>query len=196
MPSTPQDHKPSKKKKKGKKRSGDRPLPTQQESPDSKYAPTAWLAGSVGSLHDLVVPATGQRCLVRRPGMEGLMQAGILHNVDTLSKVVADKHLKDGGKQVDVASLSQDTEAIAAVSHVVDRVVSYCVVKPEVYMAPNDKTSREPGVVYTDMIDLVDKFFIFNFVVGGTRDMESFRGGLLEPVGSVESGEGVSMPTQ
>jgi hypothetical protein len=35
--------------------------------------------------------------------------------------------------------------------------------------------AREPDVVYTDYIDMMDQMFIFQFVVGGTRDLETFR---------------------
>jgi hypothetical protein len=49
-------------------------------------------------------------------------------------------------------------------------------------------TNRQPGVIYADMIELIDKVFVFNFVVGGTRDLESFRNGLDELLGGVADG--------
>ena len=49
-----------------------------------------------------------------------------------------------------------------------------------------------PAYAYADMVDVNDKMFLFNFVVGGTRDLETFRGGLDSAVGGVEAGEGVS----
>lgn len=198
MPSTtPQDHKP---KKTTKKRSGPKPetaasqpIP-QQEDPTSKYAPNAWISGGIGGMEDLTVPS-GQTCLVRRPGMEGLMKAGILHNVDSLSQVVNEKHLQrvDGKAtgEINMSSLMEDQDGMDQVMTVVDKVICHCLVKPEVHRTPNDATRRVPGVVYADMIDLVDKMHIFNFVVGGTRDLERFRNGLDALVGSVETGEGV-----
>ena len=51
--------------------------------------------------------------------------------------------------------------------------------------------SYTPGVVYADMVDLVDKMAIFNYAVGGTRDLESFREGLDAAMGGLEVGEGV-----
>lgn len=203
MPSsTPQDHKP---KKTTKKRPGpspetplSQPIP-QQEDPTSKYAPNAWLSGGIGGMEDLTVPS-GQTCLVRRPGMEGLMKAGILHNVDSLSQIVNEKHLMrvEGKKtdEIDMTSLMKDDKGMDEVMLVVDKVICHCVVKPAVQRTPNDVTRRQPGVVYADMIDLVDKMFIFNFVVGGTRDLERFRGGLDALVGGVEAGEGVQQQAQ
>lgn len=170
------------------------PIPTVDPA-DDKYAPNTWLSGGVGSMEDLTVPS-GQVCLVRRPGLEGLIKAGVLRNVDTLSAVVNEKHLKKTKKGaasggVDVDSIMRDPQALETIMHTVDKAVCFCVVKPEIHMAPNDITSRQLGVVYTDMVDIEDKMFIFNFVVGGTRDLESFRGGLDSVVGGVAAGEGV-----
>lgn len=168
----------------------------QQEDPNAKYAPNTWLAGGLGETTDLQVPS-GQMCLVRRPGVEGLMRAGVLRKMDSLSALVSEKHLKKGRKgtkaseQIDISSLMKDTKSLENIMHTVDRVVCHCVVKPEVQMAPNDVTRRKDGVVYSDMIDITDKMFIFNYVVGGTRDLESFRDGLERHLGGLESGEGV-----
>lgn len=170
------------------------PIPT-QDDPTAKYAPDAWLAGGIGGMEDLQVPS-GQLCLVRRPGLEGLIKAGVLQNIDSLSAIVGEKHIKKTGKGkadggVNVNSVMKDPKALETIVYTVDKVVAHCVVKPEVHMAPNDVTLRRPGVVYTDMVDLQDKMFIFNYVVGGTRDLESFRRGLEGTVGSVEDGEDV-----
>lgn len=162
--------------------------------PGDKYAPNAWLASGVGQMEDLTVPS-GQTCLVRRPGLEGLIKAGVLRNVDNLSAIVNERHVKKSKKgaqsSVNVDSILQDPQALESIMHTVDKAVCYCVVKPEIVMAPNDITLREQGVVYTDMIDIEDKMFIFNFVVGGTRDLETFRGGLNDAVGGVDDLPGV-----
>lgn len=178
------------------------PIPT-PEDPTSKYAADAWLSGGIGGMEDLTVPS-GQLCLVRRPGLEGLMKAGVLHNVDSLSQIVNEKHLsrvKGKGSapeqaEINMSSLMDDPEGMAEVTHVIDKIVCHCVVKPEIHMTPNDVTRRQQGVVYADMVDLVDKMFIFNYVVGGTRDLESFRNGLEGAVGGLEAGEDVPVQAQ
>lgn len=198
MPSNakqPQDHKPGKKgtKKASASSAQATPIPV-PEDPNSKYAANAWLSGGIGDMEDLTVPS-GQLCLVRRPGLEGLMKAGVLHNVDSLSQIVNEKHLSQGKKdaqpELNMSSLLKDQKALDEVTHVIDRIICHCVVKPEIHMTPNDVTRRVKGVVYADMVELTDKMFIFNYVVGGTRDLESFRSGLAEAVGGVEAGEDV-----
>lgn len=169
-------------------------IPTEEPEADSKYAADAWVSGGVGGMEDLRVPS-GQLCLVRRPGLEGLIKAGILRNMDSLTALVDQKHVKKAKKgqqaQLDVESVMKDEKALEQILYTVDKVVCHVVVKPEVHPAPNDVTRRKPGVVYTDMVDLQDKMFIFNFAVGGTRDLESFRGGLDAAVGGLEAGQGV-----
>jgi hypothetical protein len=170
------------------------PIPTAPDQAGDKYAADTWLTGGIGGMEDLTVPS-GQVCLVRRPGLEGLIKNGVLRNVDSLSALVNEKHIKKTKKgqasDVNVDSILKDPAALDSIMHTVDKAVCFCVVRPEIHMAPNDITSRVPGVVYTDMVGIEDKMFIFNFVVGGTRDLESFRGGLDGAVGGVAAGEGV-----
>ena len=201
MPSAPQDHKRKTTKKKASSAGiPATPIPVADPDPTGKYAPDAWLSGGIGGMEDLTVPS-GQVCLVRRPGLEGLMKAGVLNRMDSLSGIVSEKHIKrvkgKGSKaagdqeEIDALSLMNDPKAMDEVIEVVDKVVCHVVVKPEVHRTPNDVTLRKPGIVYADMVDIIDKMFIFNFVVGGTRDIATFRGGLDSVVGGLEDLEGV-----
>lgn len=170
------------------------PIPTQDDA-TAKYAPDAWLSGGIGGMEDLTAPS-GQLCLVRRPGLEGLIKAGVLRNIDSLTAIVNEKHIKKTKKgqksgSINVESVMKDPKALEDIMRTVDKVICHCVVKPEVHPTPDDVTRRKPGVVYADMVDITDKMHIFNFVVGGTRDLESFRSGLDSVVGGVEPGEGV-----
>lgn len=160
-----------------------------QHEADDKYAPSTWLSAGQGQLTDLTCPS-GQLCLAKQPGVEGLMKAGVLHNVDSLTGIVNAKFInegKTGAESVNLPALAQDEEALAEILHTVDRVVTHVVVKPRIEMTPGDVTRRKDGVIYADMVDILDKMFIFNFAVGGSRDVEPFRRGLEELVGSLET---------
>lgn len=52
------------------------------------------------------------------------------------------------------------------------------------------------GEIYASQIDLDDKAFIFNFVVGGTRDLEAFRRQQRELMVGVSTGEDLEKPTE
>lgn len=170
------------------------------QPPNDKYAVTTWgSAGGNAGLTDLEVPS-GQLCLVKRPGIEGLLKAGVLRDLDTLTSLVNEKVIKKTAKgqpsaqpEVDLQLILANPEKLDAIMHTVDRTVCECVVKPPIMMTPNDSTRRKGGVVYADMVDLTDKMFIFQFVVGGSQDLERFRNQLegamgdLGPVQAVES---------
>jgi hypothetical protein len=157
-------------------------VPTAATAPangDDKYAPQAW--GSTSVYEDLRVPS-GQLCLARRPGLEGLMKAGIVSNFDLLTKIIGDQseRIKTGKEpKTDAevtAEIMEDPERMAEMMRVINKIIMHVVVKPVITPAPNDMTQRKPGVIYDDMVELEDKMFILNFAVGGVRDLETFRG--------------------
>jgi hypothetical protein len=146
---------------------------------NDKYAPTHW--GSGGEQYiDLTVPS-GQLCQVRRPGVEGLLKAGILHNLDMLTPLIAKQQAVVEGKakpdsvEADLAELAKDPEKVFEMMHLLDRVVTYVVVQPTIEMTPNDPTSRDNSKIYADMVELDDKLYILNYAVGGSKDLERFR---------------------
>lgn len=184
----PQDHRTARKTAK-KSTSSTQRVEVTTVDPDDAYAPTTW-GSELGGAEDLIVPS-GQKCLVRRPGVQGLMEAGVLRDLDSLSALVDEKHVKRvkgsmTADQIEVKALMGDPDAMTNLMHVVDRVLCHVVMKPPINMTPNDPTQRVPGAIYTDMVDLTDKMFIFNFAVGGTRSLESFREQLESAMGGVD----------
>lgn len=178
-----------------KKRSGNPAVRAQSEK--NPYTPNVWGSGSADPFSDLVVPS-GQMCLVRRPGVEALLKAGVLNDMDTFTQIVRKKHLEpneSGGESrsvgsEEIAELLEDPAKMDNVLHTIDRIVCYVVVKPEVWMTPNDVTNRQRGDhVYADQIDLADKMFILNYAVGGSRDLERFRRELNKSVGDLDAVE-------
>jgi len=190
-PVVPQDHKPKKRKRKKNKAS-------YTAATQDRYAPTTWGAGGP-VLEDLELPS-GQIALVRRPGLQGLIEAGVLRDMDTLTKIVAEEHIHrvegDAGVEEirikDKNALMNDEAALLNIMHVVDRVVVHCVVKPEVLMTPNDKTSIRPDKLYTFQCDIEDRMFIFQYACGGTRSVERFRAQSLASMGGMDTVEDVA----
>lgn len=181
-----------------------RPAP----EPDDKYAASSWGAVETGGVTDLEVPS-GQLCLVKRPGVEGLLREGVLRDMDSFTSLVQAKHINrvQKGKsskaeqqpdetQAQIAELFSDPDKFANILHVVDRVICHVVVKPAINMTPNDPTRRDPSAIYADMVDMADKMFIFNFVVGGSRDIERFLGESDSAVGDLDAGEDLGSPTE
>lgn len=97
--------------------------------------------------------------------------------------------------EIDTDSLLNDPEKLQKVFSLIDKVAEHMVVQPDVKrpvkLDENGKEvalpaqEREDGVVYTDMIELQDKMFLFQYAVGGDTDLESFRNRFSEGVASV-----------
>lgn len=155
---------------------------------EDRYAPRTW--GAVSAYEDLHVPS-GQLCLVRRPGLEGLIKAGIVSNFDALTKIVGDQaeRMKTGKEpksdQEIMSDVMANPERMAEMMRVINKIVIYVVVKPEIQSAPNDPTSRRSDVIYDDMVELDDKMFLMNFALGGVRDLSRFREQYGTALGSV-----------
>lgn len=120
---------------------------------------------------------SGNMALVKRPGMQVFLSQGIIPN--SLMGFISDA-LKSGKPQVQDLEINQDT--MKDLMRLVDQVTVQCCIEPEVNPVPVDnkdnallKDYRDPEKLYVDEVDVEDKMFIFNYAVGGTTDVESFR---------------------
>lgn len=173
----------------------------QQASP-LPLAPTPadqWVSATTGDDEDVQLPS-GNVARVRRVGPEAFLTQGIMP--DTVSPIVEKAiRSKKGLKPQQQADMAKDPKQLGALMEMLDRTLCYAVVSPKVQMPPacvecgeldtvatedhHDEElasyhefrpgERQSGVLYADRVDLEDKMFILNFVVGGTRDLERFR---------------------
>lgn len=172
--------------------------------PNNQYSPTAW---GVQFL-DLTCPS-GQLCQVRWAGVQHLIAAGVIENVDTITAMVDQKHLKrvagkartdaekagqlmPDGSVIDTGSMMKDPAQVGRVFELIDKVVMHMVVQPAIIPVPDDPTGRlapdailSQSRVYIDMIDLADKMFIFQYAVGGGTDLDQFRKQFNQGMGGV-----------
>lgn len=156
---------------------------------------------------DLELPS-GNVALVKRPGPAAIMSQGILP--DELTPIVQEAIRSGKGlppkKQAELVS---DPETVVKMLDGVDKMMCVVVVDPKVrYHKYTEEDVSLRGVaesllgkeipeddrnpdewIYTDEVDLEDKMFIFNFAVGGTRDLRRFRGELAGSMGDVPSGD-------
>lgn len=164
------------------------------------YAVTAWGNSSADPTPtDLTVPS-GQKCLVRRPGLEQLLREGVLFQADMLTSMVYENiELSEKGqkpKDVSFEELMGDPEKFDDLMTTVDRILCAVVIRPALQRPPNDPTNRKDGVVYTDTVAIEDKFFIMDFALGGARGLAGFPGGPNENVGGVSTRQGSRRPAK
>jgi hypothetical protein len=164
------------------------PSSKKTKTPANKYNATAW----GDRFEDLEVPS-GQLCQVRRTSPQGLIAAGIIDSLDSLTGIVSQDVLaraQKGGKmeKTDVEKVLREPGAFAALMTQVDEVVLYTVVQPPL-AKETDEAAIEGGAVAISQVDVVDKMFIFQFALGGTKDFESFRQESADFVGDLDNGQ-------
>jgi hypothetical protein len=104
---------------------------------------------------------------------------------------------KKGLPPTTMKKMMEDPKQVGAALELFDRTITYVVLEPKILMPPPctecgelisgkvhgddnadhdyNETARKPGVLYADQIDLTDKQFIFQWCMGGVRELEPFR---------------------
>lgn len=162
------------------------------------YAATAW---GQPTEQDFTCPS-GQKCKLRRVDIMDLLGGGILNDLDFLTSMVNETHIPDGqaGRKASAAALqgiTGDAKNLAKFQKTMTDVVLRVVIRPELHVLPPEGESRIDGRVYIDTVQMIDKIAIFNWAVTGkeAEEIKQFREQTDEPVGNVETGEGVPTET-
>jgi hypothetical protein len=144
--------------------------------------------GTSEQLFDLTCPS-GQTCQVRRPGPQGLIEAGIIktEHLDRVDgKITTD----------DVKAFVGKPNAIRDGLELMSKVVLYVVVQPELHPTPEPGKPRVAGLAYVDQVDLEDQAYILQYAMGGTKSLETFRTERAELLGDLQGGAGVPVSAQ
>lgn len=177
--------------KKAAKKSTGRVTPKKEVVVEEPTSAEGWKAKSTSLV--LHVPS-GNKALVRNPGIKAFVSAGILPN--SLMPIVTEA--LERGQPPSMSAfqdkVKSDPAMLAEMLESMDKVTLHCVIEPQVHPMPtwdltdhaNDACTAEqvgqeapqkkdPRRLYVDEVDLEDKLFIFQWAVGGTRDLERFR---------------------
>jgi hypothetical protein len=173
---------------------------------------------------DLELPS-GNVALVKPLKPEAFLQGGLIPDPlgQLVSKAI---NSKKGLPPTAMKDIADDPAKLAAAMEMFDRVLTYVVVEPEVRMPPLcvvdvdgepcgkvatdavhfdthksghhrcEEAEREEDVLYADIVDMEDKMFIFNWCVGGTKDIASFRDELASNVGAVSADQALQGKTK
>lgn len=169
----------------------------------NKYNLTGW--GVKSSLEfDIELPS-GQTCLVKKLGMEKIVELGLMNDLDSFTgSILPDKKTsskktakqKEQEEEDTFLSALKDKERFGKMMSTVDKVVRACVIMPQVNAVPEKGFERLDGVVYVDNIDFNDKLTIFGKVFDGLGGMEPFRKGQEPAVGAVAESPGASLQAE
>lgn len=170
-------------------------------SPANKYNMGMKSNVSESDLHDLTVPS-GALCQARRPGVQGLISIGLLDSLDSLSALVKTEHFdRVEGRAKPEQSPADIKAGMVAGMELIDKIALYCVLQPELKPEPDrndpkswdegaetegERKGKVPGLIYVDDVDLFDKMFIMQWAAGGSEDLETFRSGWSETLGTLQ----------
>lgn len=133
----------------------------------------AWKASTKAPL--LTLPS-GNVMRVRKIGLQALMRTGIMPNS---LMAYADRAVKKGKKQevteADMIDILKDEDQVKEIAKFMDEVTILCAEEPEVHRLPDEGVEKDDDLLYVDEIDEEDKSFLFQAVMGGTTDVETFR---------------------
>lgn len=179
------------------------PIASPQDFKKARGTPTSakdWKKAK-GGVTELELPS-GNVCRVKRPGLTALLANGTIP--DILSSIVNDAIEKADGNpeapvEADMSSLRKVLASDEGRTQLFDttaKVVVACVVEPEVLYHRREKAAgqadqlqesykpewedipedeRNPEKLYSDEVDFDDAMFIFQYVVGGSKDLSQFR---------------------
>lgn len=167
-----------------------------------------WKGKAEGS--DVLLPS-GNVARVRPLSPQAFLTNGLLP--DPLTAIVTEAiNSKSGLPPAKIKEMTEDPDVIASSLELFDRVLCYVMVAPVVLMPPTcvdcaeyynvddrhfnvnnpeyhkyTEGERRTDVLYADAVDMADKMFVYQYVMKGVRDLESFRqdlpaslGGLLD----------------
>lgn len=123
--------------------------------------------------------------------------------------VVVQKALNSGTKSstAEVKEIAKDIDSLSEMMALLDVVATSTIIEPKVHKVPtqddvdrhnilfeDNQVStpdelRKDELLYTDEIEMMDKQFLFQWISGGTRDLETFREQYKSNVASVSAGD-------
>jgi hypothetical protein len=191
--------------------------PTNKQSKAAKKVSSAkeWKGKSSSAKIELELPS-GNVALVKRPGMPELMSKGAFSDslLPMVQKAMEQAQGRRGAKaaKMDASEIMTDPKKMADAFDSFDRVLVLTVLEPKVlyHRRQTERTDeegkpvwedipeeeRDEETLYTDDVELDDKMFIFQYVVGGTADLATFRQQQSEGVAALSDVSDVELPTE
>lgn len=154
-----------------------------------------WKKKSGAKPVDVELPS-GNVAKVRQIPMTTLLSDGLFP--DSMANIVRSsidgkqsKAELEAQTNAQMAEMAEDPKKMLEMFSVIDKIMVQAVVEPAVQLPPEDDEDRDDEVLYADEVDIEDKMFIFNFCVGGSKDIERFREESKAALGSMADLEGV-----
>lgn len=136
----------------------------------------------------LMLPS-GNVCLCTNPGLQVFLEEGMIPN-SLMAIVLESVNEGKGAPPSKLKEVENDPDMLRDAIALANAVTLRCVLAPPIAPVPAEGEPRDPDRLYVDELDLNDKMFVFQWVVGGTRDLERFREETSALVEDLSDGEG------
>lgn len=147
---------------------------------------------------------------VRNPGglTAFIANGSIPNSLLGIVKTTLDKNLSKEEMVKNASAIADDMESVGDVMNLMNIITAQVVIEPPCRMAPTEddverynimnpdnqvstpNQLRSDDILYVDEIEDMDKQFLFQWVTGGTRDLENFRKEYEASMAAVSSEQG------
>lgn len=95
---------------------------------------------------------SGTTCLVRRVGLNGLIKAGILESMDSLTSIVNQEVIPaaEGKPTVDVSAVLSDSKKFQDMIDMIDKITVYAVAEPKLHPVPKTEKLGSDNMPITE----------------------------------------------
>lgn len=124
----------------------------------------------------IVTLPSGNNMRIRRASLQQFLVGGMIPN--SLMSIVQESIKTGNSRSVDdeLKEIMNDPGKLAELMELMNSVTIFCALEPRVHPAPESEDDRDEALLYVDELDEADKTFIFNTAIGGTAELEQFRG--------------------
>jgi hypothetical protein len=163
---------------------------------DSSQRSTAqgWKRAGADDARDLLLPS-GNVALVKRISPEAFLASGMIP--DAIQPILEKSIRSKQGMPPDIQKdMMADPKMLKSIIDLMDQGVVAAVVEPKVILSVPEGEERDPNVLLASEVDFEDKAFIFNWALGGSKDIARFRGETGTVVARLSTVTDVPLPTE
>jgi hypothetical protein len=135
---------------------------------------------------------------VRRVELQSYVLRGDIPNplMATVSEALEKGQQIDMSEVLDGGDGQIDLEKLREMYDIVDGLMTEMFVEPKLYFVPEDEADRDDDLLYTDELEEDDKMFLFQWAMGGTEDLATFRDEAEQSLVALGAIQGGGMPAK
>lgn len=157
-------------------------MPSKSRTTSAKARPAAVEATPVSEWKKSATPAgnppmelpSGKFMQIRKVGFQAFLRTGMVPN--SLMAIVQSSIDRGVAPEKELSKIMDDPKKLDDMLVMVDDVVVFVAMSPEVNKVPDKGTARSDDLLYVDELDDDDKMYIFGVATGDTADVATFRG--------------------